>query len=279
MSKPSGIKIFGWVVALIVGAVVIAALFLTGSPSEEREKKFDSQRVGDLQDISYAIVTYYGRKGNLPDSLTELVQSGDDREYYLRSLDDPETGVRYTYSPKGPTEFSLCATFTQASLDSVRAPKVRSISGPNARLWEHSAGYHCFELNAIIRNAGTTCSATKPCLSGQACAMLPDATDAVCIAEGQECRAARCPTDKCTVSEGYPVQVTCEDAAPRKPTANSCILMRNAETNAVDCFGCAGTVCKDPAVGWEMYDAPSQPDYMGIPYTCFVGPSGCELAQ
>ncbi|TAL20132.1 hypothetical protein EPN90_01675 [Patescibacteria group bacterium] len=61
--------------------------------------------------------------------------------------------------------------------------------------------------------------------------------------------------------------------------SDGCVLMKETKTGKVDCYGCAGTVCKDPAPGWEKYDAPSQPGYIGIPYSCGAAASGCELAQ
>ncbi len=62
-----------------------------------------------------------------------------------------------------------------------------------------------------------------------------------------------------------------------KPSSNGCTLMRHKVSGQMACFGCAGTVCKDPTPEFEPYVTPS--GYIGIPYSCYVADSGCELAQ
>lgn len=54
-----------------------------------------------------------------------------------------------------------------------------------------------------------------------------------------------------------------------------CILLQNAETGAVDCFGCYNNVCKDAPKDWQPYEPPQ----IGIPYACFKSDQGCQLAQ
>ena len=58
---------------------------------------------------------------------------------------------------------------------------------------------------------------------------------------------------------------------------NTCGLLVIKRTGQVGCFGCAGDpeICKDPDEPTEPYKAPQ----IGIPYACYPGPNGCELAQ
>ncbi len=55
-----------------------------------------------------------------------------------------------------------------------------------------------------------------------------------------------------------------------------CRLYQNQQ-GKVACFGCGKTVCTTPEAGFEPYDLPQ--DYIGVPYACYVGENGCELAQ
>lgn len=56
-----------------------------------------------------------------------------------------------------------------------------------------------------------------------------------------------------------------------------CILLQNPQTQEVDCYGCVQDVCKDAPVDWIIYQKPTTGTT--IPYTCFAGESGCQLAQ
>lgn len=71
---------------------------------------------------------------------------------------------------------------------------------------------------------------------------------------------------------------TCFNAhlAPLPPASN-CQLMREQKTGQLDCFGCSGKVCKDPATSWSPYVFSKT--YSGVPYACAAGPSGCMLVQ
>ncbi len=55
----------------------------------------------------------------------------------------------------------------------------------------------------------------------------------------------------------------------------TCVLLQNTKTKAVDCYGCANGVCKDAGLDWVVYQAPQA----GIPYSCYKTAQGCQLAQ
>lgn len=62
---------------------------------------------------------------------------------------------------------------------------------------------------------------------------------------------------------------------PPGGSKGNCTLMININTSEVGCFGCANGICKNPSSETIPY-APSE---SGIPYSCYVSPSGCSLAQ
>lgn len=145
-------KIFTYIIIIIVVGAVIAGFFVVGSPKEERLRRFDERRIQDLQSLQNEIVNYWQSKAKLPERLPELVDN-------IRGFTvprDPETSSEYGYQIKGELEFALCATFDRASiLDTA------SISGSTARVttkapypvdnyslgqnWDHSPGYVCFD--------------------------------------------------------------------------------------------------------------------------------------
>lgn len=57
----------------------------------------------------------------------------------------------------------------------------------------------------------------------------------------------------------------------------NCQLMREQKTGTLGCYGCANGTCKNPPVGWTPYALPK--DYIGVPYACTPGSTGCEMVQ
>lgn len=274
MKKIAGFHVFAGIVIGIVAAAVIAGLFIAGTPGKERERRFDEQRVADLQQIASAVDFRYERTGNLPDALQEFtVQSSD---YYIRSLNDPETGAPYEYRVAGESSYDLCAVFDLPSTSEPANAAAKPVAPYPYRdqAWQHPAGRHCFTLDAELRIPKPSCGIRNPCAAGQTCAVLPDREGAFCLPEGKECLAAGCP-GACTIAKSYPAQVRCVDEGPE---TSGCQLMSEKNTGRVDCFGCGTRVCKDPSADWEPYTLP--PDYVGIPYSCYIDESGaCALAQ
>ncbi len=86
------------------------------------------------------------------------------------------------------------------------------------------------------------------------------------------------PPGSSDMGSGSCVRVA-ETAPPLPPQeGNGCILMRNRNTQEMDCFGCGKTTCIDPIPDFEPYQRP--PDEVGIPYSCYIDEEGsCALAQ
>jgi len=144
-------KIFIYAIIAIVALTVAAGFFIVGSPQSERLRRFDDQRVSDLQIIQGQIIYYWQNKEKLPVKLNDL----KDPISGFAPAKDPQTGADYVYNVKGELEFSLCANFNLSSLESGKP----SIELPTYELpiyppqyyprgdsnWEHAAGYACFE--------------------------------------------------------------------------------------------------------------------------------------
>ena len=129
---------------LVIGSIVLG-FSVIGSPQEQRARRYDSQRVQDLQSIQWQVVNYFQKKGSIPDNLSQL----EDPISGFSIPRDPETGESYEYTLIGQSAkaFELCATFSEASLNSpnrpapIYAPEI-SVRAPEN--WEHEAGRVCF---------------------------------------------------------------------------------------------------------------------------------------
>ena len=110
---------------------VLAGLYLSGSPGEQRLLRLDERRISDLRQLSNAISSYWERAGRLPQDLAVLVDG-----QRLRSLPaDPLTDIVYAYEITDVDSYRLCAEFSRASLQTMPED-----------FWAHPAGQRCFEL-------------------------------------------------------------------------------------------------------------------------------------
>lgn len=124
-----------------VGVIaIVGALFVAGSPSKQRDIRFDQERVRALQEIQSQVTNHWQTKDALPENLNSILSEFGEYEAPI----DPETDEAYEYSVKGDLSFELCATFTFASDDSrenVREPFPVSKN----HSWDHKAGRACFD--------------------------------------------------------------------------------------------------------------------------------------
>ncbi len=140
---------FRWLSIVIVLVAVVWGFFIIGSPSYGRAEKLDEARVNDLRAIQSEIFNqvWEGRawepKGvppptklpkPLPETLDEVAANATFQK--LRIM-DPETEQPYEYIISTPSIFKLCATFTLARDQQYDI------------FWDHSAGYHCYEFDAL----------------------------------------------------------------------------------------------------------------------------------
>ena len=139
-------KLLATIISLAVLAAIIIGLILAGSPAAERTRRTDSQRVEDLQSISYAVQTYAQTHNKLPASLEEAARQPD---AYVTRITDPETNQPYQYIPGDEKAYQLCATFDTPS-EQTGDPRT---TPPELSFWAHGAGETCYTLHAEEEDA------------------------------------------------------------------------------------------------------------------------------
>lgn len=114
---------------------VIGGFLLIGSPSHNRELRLDNQRVTDLQNVQSEVISYWQREHMLPESLNVL---NDPLSGYHVPV-DPTTNTAYEYAKTSGNTFTLCATFTTASVTTGRTYP----SDPE-QIFTHGIGRTCY---------------------------------------------------------------------------------------------------------------------------------------
>ncbi len=276
-------RIFVGLICLVVAVVVIGGLMLAGSPADQRVRRFDETRVSDLRQLHYAIDSFYADRGVLPASLDEV----KDPRYGAYRFVDPESGSTYEYQRLASTTYQLCANFSLSSvevsdLNDPRLPKPLYLTDEN---FYHEAGRSCFSFNAAVSRLGS-CGPDWSCAEGHECVSMPNVGQR-CVPTGRACEFAGC-AESCVVAESFPPQIRCTTGAEsttEEPSLgqtppedeNTCAMYRPTKGGSVACYGCANGRCSKAPAGWELY-TPAK-DSIGIPYACFAGENGCELAQ
>jgi len=141
-------KILAWKLAIVVVVSIVAGFFIIGTPQEQRVRRFDEQRVSDLQSLQNQIVNYWIQKESLPSNLNLLEDSISG--FFVSK--DPETQADYEYNITGTLSFELCAVFKTSSKDlgvTYKGSRVSSIVpmyyGPSFQQnWDHEAERTCF---------------------------------------------------------------------------------------------------------------------------------------
>ncbi len=144
------VVILGIVITL---AAIILGFLVVGSPTKQRNVRFDSTRVSDLNGIQWQIINHWQQKAELPLSLDELK---DPISGYSIPV-DPKTRADYEYkviSSGTKPSFELCADFALESSDGkgrgdyygggydiARSYEVGYLGEDN---WKHVAGRSCF---------------------------------------------------------------------------------------------------------------------------------------
>ena len=131
--------------ALVIAAVVVVvaavgySIYVIGTPGQQRDIRLDRERVNDLRRISNNIDTYLELNEEMPASLLDLLGP----QYYVRSIEDPDTGAPYEYRILEDTDYELCAIFAAEipEREVERRPFLETI-------WDHGPGRTCFMLTA-----------------------------------------------------------------------------------------------------------------------------------
>ncbi len=150
-------KTFAWIAAIVALASIVGGFTIMGSPSAARERRFDDQRVANLQNIQWQIVNYWQQKEKFPKALADL----EDPISGFRLPTDPDTDTAYEYVLGEGMSFQLCANFSRSnvgeseklkgrggyggSYPAMPAPMYDGVAGGMSDNWEHAAGRHCFD--------------------------------------------------------------------------------------------------------------------------------------
>lgn len=148
-------KFNAWLGVVLVIVAIVTGFVVVGSPTKQRNMRFDNQRVWDLQNLQGQVVNYWQQKEKLPVTLADL----DDPLYGSMIPTDPETKAQYEYSVTGDFVFELCSTFALAYEDTQGRGEygygrggypMMDISYPSSiggmdTNWKHEAGRACFE--------------------------------------------------------------------------------------------------------------------------------------
>jgi hypothetical protein len=135
-------KILAIILAVFALGSIIAGFFIVGTPSDQRNRRFDEQRLQELQMIQGQVVNYWTLKKNLPADLS-LLQ--DNISGFVVPM-DPETKASYEYKIIDPLKFELCATFALSS-DDKQGPRGPYYAAPYDSFqqnWSHGSGRTCF---------------------------------------------------------------------------------------------------------------------------------------
>ena len=144
VANPKKAHWVGYATGLLVVLSIAAGFFIVGTPGQAREYRLDEQRVSDLQNIQWQIVSYWQQKQKLPAKLADMSDSISGWNAPI----DPKTGAAYEYSVKGTTSFELCATFASDRVVKSNASVARPVDVYGKDLtdnWDHVGGRVCFD--------------------------------------------------------------------------------------------------------------------------------------
>lgn len=131
------------VVSIVVLGSIIAGFFIIGTPSDQRNRRFDEQRVQELQTIQSQITYFWIQKNKLPEKLEDL---NDDISGFVAPK-DPGTKLSYEYKVLEPLKFELCATFakpTQFKGVLTSGERYAEPKGSYQENWDHEEGRTCY---------------------------------------------------------------------------------------------------------------------------------------
>ncbi|MFH0831044.1 MAG: DUF5671 domain-containing protein [Parcubacteria group bacterium] len=136
-------RVLSIVTSVVLAGTIVAGFFIAGSPTEQRDRRYDERRVIDLQSIQNEIINFYGAKKELPANIGEL--ANDITGFVVPN--DPESGAPYGYEATNGLTFRLCATFVLEQAYSDGSYPMMESYGPFvlSTNWDHPAGRHCYD--------------------------------------------------------------------------------------------------------------------------------------
>lgn len=104
-------KILAITLLVIMLGSVAAGFFIIGTPFTQRNRRFDEQRVQNLQMLQGQVLNYWTQKGVLPEQTSIL---NDSISGFVVPV-DPKTNESYGYRKIDQLTFELCANFSTVS--------------------------------------------------------------------------------------------------------------------------------------------------------------------
>jgi hypothetical protein len=118
-----------------VALLVVAGIWVAGSPASARKERADDLRLGRLSELHYQLEHHVREHGELPRSLREL--EGDFTPRYDPRR-DPLTRKPFEYRKLGERRYEVCAVFASASDED--DPRYGDFTLDS----RHGEGRHCF---------------------------------------------------------------------------------------------------------------------------------------
>ncbi len=142
-------KMWAVIVGIIIAISIILGFSVLGSPQTQRLIRYDNQKVSDLNEIQWQVISYWQMNGTIPVSLSDIKSS----QQYVIIPTDPQSKTTYEYRKMDAMTFELCAEFNKENMANQNqygyevAPvgvgfgKMDVIQNNN---WNHKAGRQCF---------------------------------------------------------------------------------------------------------------------------------------
>ncbi len=143
-------KIYTIIVICVLVATIIWGFSVFGSPKTQRLFRYDNQKITDLQNIQWQIISYWQTNGIIPADLEDLESNGEFAKYGKIIIPtDTQLEKSYEYRPTGLMNFELCADFNnENTTNQYQYLDVAPISAKESVIqnnnWNHQSGRQCF---------------------------------------------------------------------------------------------------------------------------------------
>jgi len=135
-------KMLALILFFVVLSSIVVGFFIIGTPFEQRQRRFDEERISNLQVLQSQIINYWIQKESLPQNLNELENSIFG---YIVPV-DPESDLAYEYIVIDALSFELCAIFKTSTDDlSFTSQGLKTHPYDSFQYeWKHEAERTCF---------------------------------------------------------------------------------------------------------------------------------------
>lgn len=142
-------KIISIILSLVILVFILVGFSVLGSPKTQKLIRYDNQKIEDLQNIQWQVISYWQTNGFLPTSLSDIINT----QSYTKIPTDPQTQTTYEYNKTDTMNFELCAEFNKENLEvnikyGSSAMPISGIDSKNDYLqnnnWNHGTGHVCF---------------------------------------------------------------------------------------------------------------------------------------